>query len=52
MGLHVWKLDKASGKGEKIMELVLSISFGVWYVICGVVYFMVTKNKDNGGEEK
>lgn len=34
------------------MELVLSICFGVWFVICGVVYFFVTKpnNKEDSDE--
>ena len=25
------------------MELILSIAFGVWYVIGGIVYFILTK---------
>ena len=28
------------------MELVLSIAFGVWFVISGVCYWFMTKNKD------
>lgn len=34
------------------MELALSISFGVWYVICGIVYFVVTRIKKDKGEDK
>ena len=32
------------------MELVLSISFGAWFVISGVCYWFMTRNK--GGKAK
>lgn len=32
------------------MELVLSISFGVWFVIAGICYAVMTRNK--GGKRK
>ena len=28
------------------MELVLSISFGVWFAIAGVAYWFMTKHKE------
>lgn len=33
------------------MELILSIAFGVWYVITGVVYWYLTR-PGKGGDER
>ena len=33
------------------MELVLSIAFGVWYVIGGIVYYVLTKPKKGEGDK-
>lgn len=51
MGLYVRQLDRFT-EGEKIMELVLSIAFGAWFIFCGVVYFLVTKYDSKGNDEK
>ena len=32
-------------KGVEKMEIVLSISFGVLYVITGIIYFLFTNNR-------
>lgn len=45
MGLYVWRDDLLAGEGGLTVEIILSIAFGICYIVGALVYGRMTGKK-------